>query len=69
MDDLSEGMKRVAAVEQRVGIPRLAAEAGLPQSTVRSYRARGWMAPLSIQISEALIAAAERLENVNRAVG
>jgi hypothetical protein len=57
---ISEAMKRVGRVADRVGIDVLAAEAGLNESTVRSYRARGWTAE-SLTRAEMLIAAAKRL--------
>jgi hypothetical protein len=61
MQTLAERMEHVAAVAERVGVTRLAREAGLPLSTVRSFRNRGWGLK-SIPNAEALIAAAERLE-------
>jgi len=54
-------MKRVGFVAQRVGITALAREAGLPLTTVRSFRDRGWVLK-SLRNCEALIAAAERLD-------
>jgi len=63
MQQIAEGMERVAAVAEKVGVPALAREAGLAESTVRSYRNRGWTAE-SLLRCEMLIAAAERLERV-----
>ena len=62
MEAVIEGMKRVADIAERVGVVRLAREAGLPLSTVRSFRDRGWSLK-SFPNCEKLIAAAERLEN------
>ena len=61
MLSISEAMERVGRVADRVGILVLAHEARLPESTVRSYRDRGWTAD-SLFTCEALIAAAARLE-------
>jgi len=58
---LDEGLKRVATVADRVGVAVLAREAGLPRSTVRSFRDRGWELK-SLPNCEKLIAAADRLE-------
>jgi hypothetical protein len=58
---VSDRMRRVARVADRVGVLTLAREAGLPESTVRSYRDRGWVLK-SLPNVEALIAAAERLD-------
>jgi len=60
METLDEGMKRVAAVAARVGVARLAREAGVPKSTVQSFRARDWELK-SLPTCEKLIAAADRL--------
>ena len=54
-------MLRVARVAGQVGLTALAREAGVPESTVRSYRDRDWQLQ-SIPICEALIAAANRLD-------
>jgi hypothetical protein len=62
MHEIAEGMARVAVVADRVGVRALAREAGLPLSTVRSYRDRGWTAE-SLLRCEMLIAAAERLSS------
>jgi hypothetical protein len=61
METLETGLQRVASVAKRIGVTELAREAGLPLSTVRSFRDRGW-SPKSIATCEKLIAAAERLE-------
>ncbi|HEY1878463.1 MAG TPA: hypothetical protein VGG68_00875 [Caulobacteraceae bacterium] len=61
MEAITLGLERVAAMERIVGCARLAAEAGLPESTVRSFRERGWVLK-SLPNCEKLIAAAERLE-------
>lgn len=61
---VEEGMARVAAIAERVGVAELAREAGMAQSTVRSFRDRGWTAE-SLLHCERLIAAAERLERSN----
>ena len=61
MQNVEEGMARVAAVAGRVGITELAREAGMPLSTVRSFRDRGWTLH-SLPNCEKLIAAADRLE-------
>ena len=61
MQTVAEGMERVAQMAERVGVAELAREAGMPQSTVRSFRDRGW-ALKSLPNCEKLIAAAERLE-------
>jgi len=58
---LSEAMERVGRVAERVGLVTLAKESGLPISTVRSFKDRGWTM-YSIPNCEALIAAAERIE-------
>jgi hypothetical protein len=60
MANLDEGMRRVAAVAARVGVTRLAREAGVPKSTVRSFRDRDWELK-SLPTCEKLIAAADRL--------
>lgn len=61
MDHVDEGMRRVAVVADRVGVTVLAREAGVPLSTVRSFRDRGW-ALKSLPNCEKLIAAADRLD-------
>jgi hypothetical protein len=61
MPTIDEGLRRVAEIAEVVGVTELAREAGLPLSTVRSFRDRGW-ALKSIPNCEKLIAAAERLE-------
>jgi len=61
MQTISEGMERVAAIAARVGLTELAREAGMPLSTVKSFRKRGW-ALKSLPNCEKLIAAAERLD-------
>ena len=61
MQTVDEGMKRVAAVADRVGVTRLAREAGVPLSTVRSFRDREWCLK-SLPTCEKLIAAADRLD-------
>jgi hypothetical protein len=66
MHQLAEGMERVAAVATRVGATELAREAGMPLSTVKSFRKRGW-ALQSLPNCEKLIAAADRLaRNLDR---
>jgi hypothetical protein len=65
MQTVEEGMARVAAVAERVSVTELAREAGLPVSTVRSFRDRGWCLK-SLPNCEKLIAAAERLEASER---
>lgn len=59
-------MARVARVAERVGVQTLADEAGLSESTVRSYRDRGWTAE-SLLLCELLIAAADRIERGSHA--
>ena len=61
MENVEQGMARVAVIAGRVGITELAREAGMPPSTVRSFRKRGW-ALQSLTNCEKLIAAADRLE-------
>ena len=61
MQTITKAMERVGRVADRVGVWALANEAGLPLSTVRSYRDRGWTAE-PLVACEKLIAAAERLE-------
>ena len=61
MQTVAEGMERVAAIADRVGVTELAREAGMPLSTVKSFRKRGWSLR-SLPNCEKLIAAAERLE-------
>jgi hypothetical protein len=61
METVADGMKRVARVAELVGVPALARAAQMPQSTVRSFRKRGWELK-SLPNCEKLIAAAERLE-------
>jgi hypothetical protein len=61
MQTIKKAMERVGRVAERVGITTLADAAGLPESTVRSYRDRGWTAE-SLAMCEKLIAAAERLD-------
>jgi hypothetical protein len=60
-DQYAEAMERVARVADRIGVTALAREAGLPLSTVRSLRERGWWLK-SLPNCEKLIAAAERLD-------
>jgi hypothetical protein len=55
------GMERVARIAERVPLTTLAREAGVPVTTVRSFRDRGWVLK-SLPTCEKLIAAAERLE-------
>jgi hypothetical protein len=55
------GLKLVARIADRDGVKTLAREAGVPLTTVRSFRDRGWRLK-SLPICEKLIAAAERLE-------
>jgi hypothetical protein len=45
----------------RFGLAALAREAGVPESTVRSFRNRGWVLQ-SLPMYEALVSAAERLD-------
>jgi hypothetical protein len=61
MENLDEGMRRVAAVAARVGPARLAREAGIPITTVRSFRDRDWELK-SLPTCLKLIAAAERID-------
>ena len=61
MQTIVEGMERVSRIADIVGIGELAREAGMPASTVRSFRNRGWVLK-SLPNCEKLIAAAERLE-------
>lgn len=61
MQTVTEAMERVGRVAERVGVSALAREAGVPESTVRSYRNRGWTAE-PLVACEKLIAAADRLE-------
>ena len=61
MQNVEQGMARVAAVAGRVGITEFAREAGMPLSTVRYFRNRGWCLK-SLSNCEKLIAAADRLE-------
>jgi len=61
MRTVAEGMERVARVAGVVGVRRLAREADLPLSTVRSYAARGWRHKY-LPACDRLIEAAERLE-------
>lgn len=61
MISVSERLARVGRVADRVGVTRLAREAGVPLSTVRSYADRGWTQN-GLPICDKLIAAAERLE-------
>ena len=61
MQSVAEGMERVAAVADRVGVNELAREAGMPLSTVKSFRKRGWSLQ-SLPNCEKLIAAADRIE-------
>jgi hypothetical protein len=65
MQTVAERMARVGRIAERVGVYRLAQEAGLPLSTVRSYAARGWTQSY-LPICDKLIAAAERLERAHR---
>jgi hypothetical protein len=59
---IAVAMKHVARVAKRVGCTRLAHEAGLPESTVREYALNGWRRK-SLTITDALIAAADRIAN------
>ena len=61
MQTVTEGMARVARVADQVGLKAFAREAGVPVSTVRSYRDRGWDQQ-HLHTYEKLVAAAERLE-------
>ena len=61
MPTIDEGLTRVAVIAELVGVTELAREAGLPLSTVRSFRDRGWAAK-TLPACDALIAAAARLE-------
>jgi hypothetical protein len=65
MQTVAERMARVGRVADRIGVFRLAREAGVPLSTVRSYAARGWTTN-NLPICDKLIAAAERLERAQR---
>jgi hypothetical protein len=58
---LAEAMARVMVTAERHGLAAFAREAGVPEATVRLYWRRGW--PKSVTICDALIAAANRLEN------
>jgi hypothetical protein len=66
MGATTEGMRRVAKVADRIGLAVLADAAGVPESTLRSYRDRGWTAE-SLLICDRLIAAADRLERAGQA--
>jgi hypothetical protein len=61
-------MRRVASVAQRVGLAAFADASGVPESTLRSYRDRGWTAE-SLMICERLIATADRLDRAGQARG
>jgi hypothetical protein len=61
MRTVSEAMAHVGRVGDRFGVAALAQAAGLPESTVRSFRDRGWTLA-SLANCEKLIAAAKRLE-------
>jgi hypothetical protein len=65
MQAITAELERVAAIAERVGIVVLAAEAGLPVSTVRSFQARGWSLQ-GLTTCAKLIAAADRLKDYPR---
>jgi hypothetical protein len=56
----ADALAGVGLIADIVGVAALAREAGVPLSTVRSYRDRGWWVE-SFWIVEKLIDAAERL--------
>lgn len=56
----ADALARVSLIADLVGVAALAREAGLPLSTVRSYRDRGWWVE-SFWNCEKLIDAAERI--------
>ena len=60
MQTFDDGMKRVGQVAEIVGVNELAREAGMPLSTVKSFRKRDWRVA-SLANCEKLIAAADRL--------
>ena len=61
MSVISEVLQGVRSTADRVGVSKLAAEAGVPYTTVRSLAERGW-SNKNLATVEKLAAAAARLD-------
>jgi hypothetical protein len=66
MTDLTAALQGVRSTANREGVAKLAAEAGVPYTTVRSLAERGW-SNKHLSTLEKLVAAAARLDAAAKA--
>lgn len=66
MSEIENVLSEIRLAAEAVGIPVLAAEAGVPLTTVRSYAERGWTHK-NLAVIQSLSAAAKRLHKPDKA--